>query len=68
MENSFDNHTLIDVSMGMSFSIRRMSFIYNMKNVTALPLTFLYTHDSSFFMKSNDLIASLECSNFEMLA
>ena len=59
MKNFLDNHLLIEVSIGISFSIRKISSTYNMKNVIALSLTLLYTQDFSLFlMKPNDLIVS----------
>ena len=63
MTNSFDNHILTDVSMRISFPIMRILSTYNTKNMTALPLVFLYTNgSSSFWMKSNILITSFKMS------
>ena len=41
IENLLDNHLLIEISIEISFSVRRMSSTYSTKNVTALPLIFL---------------------------
>ncbi|KAK9092606.1 hypothetical protein Syun_027517 [Stephania yunnanensis] len=59
IEKHFLNKDLTLCKIGMSFLMSNISSTYSTRKTTTLPLTFLYTQgSSSFFMKSNSLIAS----------
>ena len=54
-----DNQYIDDYNVETSFQISNMSSTYNTENMTALPLTFLYTQGSyEFWEKPNSLIVS----------
>ncbi|VFQ71480.1 unnamed protein product [Cuscuta campestris] len=52
MEKFSLNHVFTEVRAGISLPINNMSSTYKIRNTITLPLTFLYTQDSSeFFLK-----------------
>ena len=59
MESRDDNQAFIPCSVGMSFSIKRMSSIYKIRNTTIELLTYLYMQGSSLFLMKPYILITL---------